>query len=172
MKALYYHGLGGEAPLDLIGKFESMGIELITKTHIFEDEYENDLGKSMMAEESEHEGIDFVIGNSYGGYVAYHIGKILDVPTLLFNPAIDRSVTKTGIGDLDFDVSSNSPYLHLVLGKYDSLVNPNLTLNYLHSNKVDYTVNLVNIEHQFTTSVLFREVEYFINILKNERVTR
>lgn len=169
MKVLYYHGLGGEAPMDLISKFRELGLELICKTHDYEKEYDSDLGKSMMEREFNNENIDFVIGNSFGGYVGYHVAKKLNVPMLLLNPAIDRSVTKTGIYDFDFEVSINEPRIHLALGKYDNLVNPNLTISYLNKNGIDYTFSVANMEHNITYQDLIREVIYFKSIVKNER---
>ena len=39
------------------------------------------------------EDVDMIVGNSMGGYFAYHLGKACGKPTLCFNPAISEVTT-------------------------------------------------------------------------------
>ncbi len=73
---------------------------------------------------------DLIIGSSMGGYFAYEIGKHLDVPVVLLNPALhSRSFEPKvdGLGDKD-------PLVYLIVGENDDVINYEKTLNYLDEN--------------------------------------
>ena len=65
-----------------------------------------------------------------GGYFAYEIGKHLDVPVVLLNPALHSRNFEPNIdifGDED-------PLVYLVVGKKDKVINYKKTLKYLDEN--------------------------------------
>lgn len=81
---------------------------------------------------------DVLIGSSIGGRMAYYLSNVLEVPALMFNPAL--------VGGISDDLQAIPPYdfrpnarQFFVFGKDDEVVDPNSTLNYLGE----------GIEHRF-----------------------
>jgi len=66
----------------------------------------------------QHE-IDLVIGSSMGGYLAYHLSQKFNIPSLLFNPALEKnSIEKPPV-----DLVENLTIKHtIVLGEKDEVV--------------------------------------------------
>lgn len=83
----------------------------------------------------QHE-IDLVIGSSMGGYLAYHLSQKFNIPSLLFNPALEKnSIEKPPV-----DVVENLTIKHtIVLGEKDEVVIPSETLKYLESRNINFT---------------------------------
>ena len=69
-----------------------------------------------------------VIGSSMGGFAGYYISNRLDVPALLFNPALKTRTTYQQVPELNLHASA---FKQLVIGQRDPVVNPPDTLNFL-----------------------------------------
>ncbi|WP_081212474.1 YqiA/YcfP family alpha/beta fold hydrolase [Salegentibacter sediminis] len=69
-----------------------------------------------------------VIGSSMGGFAGYYISNRLDVPALLFNPALKARTTYQQVPELNPHASA---FKQLVIGQRDPVVNPADTLNFL-----------------------------------------
>ncbi len=70
---------------------------------------------------AQKEKVDVIIGTSMGGCMAYHLSLHLDLPALLFNPALPfRSV---GV-DLPDQNIARTQYLRVILGGKDDVVDP------------------------------------------------
>lgn len=95
---------------------------------------------------------DVIIGSSMGGYFAYEIGRRLDIPTLLFNPALhSRSVQPDMTGE--YEEVKFKPRTHLILGEKDDLIDPQKTIEMIE----DYITYEV-LDHAHRTSFkLFKD---------------
>ena len=89
-KVLFFHGMGG-------GELDDKTIEYIKDRYNIEIisphlQYEMWVGNPNLFPLLEHLGkdVDVISGNSMGGYFAYHLGKLLNKETILFNPAISN----------------------------------------------------------------------------------
>lgn len=103
--------------------------------------------------------IDLIIGSSMGGYLAFHLGNDLNIPTLLFNP----SLTKNKIEKPVVTEVKNISVLHtLVLGKGDEIVNPLETIDYCLDGKYNFKYTFENIGHRTPIDVLKKHFT-FIN---------
>jgi len=91
---------------------------------------------------------DLIIGSSMGGRFAYHIGNLINVPTLLFNPAL---VTKNDlVNNIEIIESHNDNHHTVVLGKNDKVVIPQDTIEYLNKHCKNHDVTV--LEHKHRTS--------------------
>lgn len=127
MKAAYLHGL------------ESMIRETDPKMILMRKEfsevyapqinYRDDNILSKLLEDINNLKPDLIIGSSMGGYAAYLIGSALNIPTLLFNPAVvSRSFEPSGAMDREFVGTANIVYL----GDNDTVINGNMVRKYFH----------------------------------------
>lgn len=95
--------------------------------------------------------IKLIIGSSMGGYLAYCLCKKLGVNGLLFNPAL--STNSLGI---QFDSTGRlNPHLDIVLGEFDKVVEPQLTIDWLSKNEdsTAYSLFFESIEHRIPIDV-------------------
>lgn len=78
--------------------------------------------------------LDLIIGSSMGGFFAYHLAKKLNVPTVLFNPALLLSYIDEykGVDLTKIDQSgTKTPFHNVVLGKNDEVIPPHTTIAFL-----------------------------------------
>ena len=97
------------------------------------------------------QNIKLIIGSSMGGYLGYCLCKKLGVSGLLFNPAL--SLNSLGI---QFDNTGQlKPHLDIVIGQFDKVVNPQLTMDWLIENEdpTTYSVFYESIEHRIPIDV-------------------
>lgn len=97
------------------------------------------------------QNIKLIIGSSMGGYLGYCLCKKLGVRGLLFNPAL--VLNNLGI---QFDNTGQlKPHLDIVLGQFDKVVNPQLTIDWLIKNEdpTTYSVFYESIEHRIPIDV-------------------
>ena len=128
------------------------------------------------------QNIKLIIGSSMGGYLGYCLCKKLGVSGLLFNPAL--SLNSLGI---QFDNTGQlKPHLDIVIGQFDKVVNPQLTMDWLIENEdpTTYSVFYESIEHRIPIDVftkhtlkltsnnmtLLKTYEQFINEAETEQV--
>ena len=138
-KVLYLHGLespqGGEK-VDY----------LATKCYVHApslDYTRNDIFTFLLKTIEEFQP-DLIIGSSMGGYAAYVLGGLYQLPVLAFNPALHRRTIEPNFPK--FAKSHIPSELTIVIGKQDNIVDGNRTLDYLKDHIQDKTVNY-KIEH-------------------------
>ena len=126
-KVAFFHGLESAAVSDktdyLIKAFPDAYVPSMdyNKSNLFEE---------VLAEVKKRK-IDLLIGSSMGGWFAYCISTLTGIPTILFNPAVQgRSI---------------EPYVRrgstranhtVVLGKSDSVIDPQKTKNWFKSDGI------------------------------------
>ena len=107
---------------------------------------------------------DILIGSSMGGFFSYEISKELNIPALLFNPALhSRSFTPDMTGK---QIGTFKPEMLFVFGQMDELINPSVTIEILIAE--GYTKNsFVCLPHGHRTpfEVFTREAENFLQRL-------
>ena len=129
------------------------------------------------------QNIKLIIGSSMGGYLGYCLCKKLGVSGLLFNPALD--LNSLGI---QFDNTGQlKPHLDIVLGEFDKVVNPQLTIDWLFKNEdsTTYSVFFESIEHRIPLDVftkhtlkstsnmrIIKTYERFINIAQEVKAKK
>ena len=138
-KVLYLHGLespqGGEK-VDY----------LATKCYVHApslDYTRNDIFTFLLKTIEEFQP-DLIIGSSMGGYAAYVLGGLYQLPVLAFNPALHSRTIEPNFPK--FAKSHIPSELTIVIGKQDNIVDGNRTLDYLKDHIQDKTVNY-KIEH-------------------------
>jgi len=97
------------------------------------DYWEDDVFKKIYIE-LKNNRLDLIIGSSMGGFFAYHLAKILNVPTVLFNPALLLSYIKEykGVDLTKIDQSgTKTPFHKVVLGENDEIIPPQTTIDFL-----------------------------------------
>ena len=93
---------------------------------------------------------DLIIGSSMGGYFAYEIGKHLDVPVVLLNPALHSRNFEPNVDIL----GDEDPLVYLIVGENDDVINYEKTLNYLDENaNCFFRPNYFKGNHGHRTSV-------------------
>jgi hypothetical protein len=114
--------------------------------------------------------IDLVIGTSMGGYVGYHTSRSLNIPCLLFNPAIFyKSVEINFAPANDYKLFKNR--MVIVLGKKDNIIDYNHTYQNLVLDDSIAGINFniySDLEHRIDIQTFKKEVENFSCLLKNE----
>ncbi|PCH74779.1 MAG: hypothetical protein COB98_09840 [Flavobacteriaceae bacterium] len=80
----------------------------------------------------EQHQIDLIIGSSMGGHLAFHLSNKYKIPSLLFNPSLEKnSMSKPAVIQVE-----NKSILHtIVVGEKDTVVIPSDTLKYLEDRK-------------------------------------
>lgn len=159
MTILYIHGLNGSLTpekrviLERYGKVEAPSID-----------YENNPDSiSELYDQYKNTKFDLIMGSSMGGFAAYHLAKLTQLPALLFNPALaDRSVAQ----NIPETPETNNASIHIVLGSKDEVVNPQKTLYFLGDllkQEQDYKISVRHdLEHRIPLDVFEEEVIHFM----------
>ncbi|WP_299396488.1 YqiA/YcfP family alpha/beta fold hydrolase [uncultured Gelidibacter sp.] len=162
MNILYIHGLNGSLTqekrdiLERYGKVQAPSID-----------YEHNPDSIMwLYEKFKHSEIDIIMGSSMGGFASYHLAKLLQLPALVFNPALaNRSVHQ----NIPSTPESTTQLLHIVLGSMDTVVDPKGTLAFLANSLTqpqDYTISIRHdLEHRIPVTVFEKEVVKFMEAL-------
>lgn len=113
---------------------------------------------------AKEEKVDIIIGTSMGGCMAYHLSLHLNVPALLFNPALPfRSV---GI-NLPAQDKVRSSYLRVIIGGQDDIIDPIQNVAWLATHeKGEMDIRWTNtLGHRIPTDVFEEEVSGFYGMM-------
>jgi len=162
MNILYIHGLNGSLTQEKRTILEHYGT---VKSPSLDYENNADSINSLYTRFKDAH-IDVIIGSSMGGFAGYHLSRLLQLPCLVFNPALaDRSVFQT----VPQIAAANKNMIHLVLGSKDTVVDPKAILdflaNVLHTPQ-DYSISVRHdLEHRIPIAVFEEEVAKFMAAL-------
>jgi hypothetical protein len=107
---------------------------------------------------------DFIIGSSMGGYFAYNIAKQLDIPALLFNPAIHtRSYQPDMTGMQEFH---ELPKMTFILGIRDAVINPIKTMKLVKHLANAPEVIVKGHKHRISYDLFTKSINDFKNKIK------
>lgn len=160
MNILYIHGLNGSLTPEKRAVLESYG-QVFAPSLV----YQNDPDTiQTVADTFKNSDIDIIIGSSMGGFAAFYLCRMLQVPGLLFNPALaERSVAQ----HIPETPDSNNSFLKIVLGAKDATVNPKQTLEFLghgFHQPQNYTISVRHdLEHRIPLPVFTEEVRLFFD---------
>ena len=162
MNILYLHGLDGRLSEEKRSILEKHGT-----VHSPELDYRKDKNSiEHLLHDYKDKNISVVIGSSMGGFAGYYVANALQVPALLFNPALAyRSVHQ----EIPETLNSTSNFKHLVLGANDDLILPKDTLKFIANSigKDNYNLNIKQgLEHRIPVPVFQEEVKAFFERLK------
>jgi hypothetical protein len=106
-----------------------------------------------------NEKIDLIVGSSMGGYFGYYLASLLNVPALLFNPA----VIETTSGHKKQEVMSGSyhPKLYIVSGIADNIVLHDTLEEWIKANAKNYEFISANIAHRVPDEVYIKYVKKY-----------
>jgi uncharacterized protein len=128
MKTLYLHGYQSYPIPQKIEIMEYAGLEVIAP------EIDFDAGETVyhfLKQIILEEDIEFLIGSSLGGFLAYWLAEELGLPCLLFNPAMNYSDTL-----MDYIPEFEQrfcPARFVVIGAIDETVNPKENIRFFNS---------------------------------------
>lgn len=107
---------------------------------------------------------DFIAGSSMGGLYAFYLGRELNIPMLLFNPAL-HSYNLDYASDLPEINDLPAEKLCVVLGRYDSLINPMVTIEKLKQHNIvveNDTCIMLNHNHHTPVETFIEQTLCFI----------
>ncbi len=155
-KTLYIHGLDGflsDEKRTVLSKYT----QVVSSIMEFRA---NSVAYYDLLSIAKEEKVDFIIGTSMGGCMAYHLSLHLSLPALLFNPALtSRSV---GI-DLPTQDKIRDTYLRVVIGGQDDIIDPIQNVAWLATHEKGYMdIKWRNtLGHRIPTDVFEEEVDGF-----------
>lgn len=115
-KLLYFHGLHGSLSEEKRAALKTW-FEITAPQIDYEMENIDQLVEYLL---SAHE-FDALIGNSMGGYVAYHTARRFNLPCMIFNPALSTRSIQPNFNPLELN-KEHKRLVYAVLGKRDSVV--------------------------------------------------
>ncbi|MEM7657410.1 MAG: YqiA/YcfP family alpha/beta fold hydrolase [Bacteroidota bacterium] len=118
MQILYIHGLDSSPNPDRMGHLERLG-HTVQGLHL---DYRNTPDSyEQLKSLSVKQGVQFLVGSSLGGMLAFWLGEELGIPCLCFNPAMH--VTKEE-ANIPLSFPHTCPKRWVVLGAEDDTVDP------------------------------------------------
>jgi len=129
MHILYLHGYRAQPPADKLARLQVLG-HRTTAPHLHYDD--GPVFDSLLTLVAFHNargpGIDFIIGSSMGGYMAYYLSDLLQLPCWLINPALRDDLPKLQPVPL-----APKPHKakYILLGLQDDVVPPLATIQHL-----------------------------------------
>lgn len=162
MNILYIHGLNGS----LIPEKREI-LERYANVEAPSIDYENNPDSVIwLYNQYKDVKIDVVMGSSMGGFAGYYLSKLLQLPALVFNPALaERSVVQ----NVPDTPETNYDHIHIVIGSKDPVVNPKATLHFLGDlllQEQSYKISIRHdLEHRIPLDVFEVEVVKFMSDL-------
>lgn len=157
MKVLYLHGLLSSNESSKVAYLREKGFLVLNPKLAYKGKQNvlfNELEELMVQNE-----IDFIIGSSMGGFLAFHLGNKLNLPTLLLNP----SLQSTSPYKPKIKAYFNAKVQHIiVIGKKDETVLPQITLTYLEKHKVKCKVHFGTHGHRTPIEVFQPYVDKYL----------
>lgn len=175
-KVVYFHGLGGNGlnqNQDVLQYFAYFGIDLVSPTVDHQTFMKNPHLFPMLEELCKD--ADYIVGNSMGGYFAYHLGKSLGKKTLLFNPAISKITTSYNWfnSTTNYTPADDQEDTLLFLATHDDVVDHRQTRAFLtkegyDTNRVE---NLVNETHSLDFMLIVNKIFEFTDTQRYKTTT-
>ena len=113
----------------------------VTARHI---DYANQPGAfKILMDLCENEKVDYIVGSSFGGYLGFYLSRQMQIPALVFNPALF-------FGDQDEvfvpeKPQDPSPFTLMIIGEKDHIIPPETTRKFLANNPVEDNLHYISI---------------------------
>ena len=164
MRAFYLHGYTSTGlTSDKRTALEQLELEVIAPVYTYPKM--QDILPTIQ-KEVEDQKPDFLIGSSMGGRLAFYLANMLQLPALLFNPALVHPLI-----DQYHPVPENYQIMpfyhnqHFTLGQQDEIVPPSGTLLFLktsYPNQSPHYTLLPNLAHRISSELLKQHTKAFI----------
>ncbi len=162
MNILYLHGLDSNLSIEKRQILEKFGTVFAPDL----DYRSNSNMISFLENEYENKNIDAIVGSSMGGFTGFYLSKMLQIPALLFNPALPYRTVHQNITVIE---QANKQKLQIVIGKQDDVILAKDNLEFISKLlSSDYDIRLhVNEElgHSIPLDVFQNEINLFSIIL-------
>jgi esterase/lipase len=138
MKVLFFHGLGGSLQEDKRNIIVNVLGKKRTVVNSPELDYEDiaNKGVDLIGAFDSYVGVwkpDVIIGNSMGGFLAFHIANKFSIPCFLTNPALPETTLSYSWFGKNLQKIKNPKLNYFVLGALDQVVEFNSNLNYINN---------------------------------------
>lgn len=130
MKAIWMHGMGGSPNREKMELMEQYGL----LPHALHIDYNNEpLRFEILKDYCIKNGIELLVGSSFGGLMGFWLSEELGIPCLLLNPAVSLSgKNKTKPASA---TNLKSPLCLVALGGMDEQVDPQRTLLFMEKDR-------------------------------------
>lgn len=110
--------------------------------------------------------INVFIGSSMGGLMAYHLSKMFNIPSLIFNPALPFKSIGPDIPEIE---TNRSAFLKVIIGGQDDVVLPLVNFDWiLNHEKGDFEIKWNNLQgHQTPVEIFEVEVKTFFEKIQS-----
>lgn len=147
MKILYLHGLDAKPSKEKIDYLEEIGHNVVAP-HLDYKSYIDDISLfNMLSFKIKDEGINFLIGSSFGGYMCFWLSELHKIQSVLFNPALMMQSESVPV----IKEYSNTRKT-FILGEYDDIVDPEGTKRFIEKNNISNYEMIVG-DHGHRTSL-------------------
>lgn len=161
MNILYIYGLDSKLSPEKKLILEKFG-EVFTPDI---DYYNDARAIDAILEQIKKANIQAVIGSSMGGFAGYYISTIIGVPSLLFNPALEKRSVEQKVPQLQINAKTKKKFL---LGAIDDVIDPGDTLRFLSrdfNQHTDFHLHIMpGLTHNIPVDVFEKEVKEFFRI--------
>ena len=161
MKIAYLHGL--ESSID------SSSLKIIwlndNFSHVYTPSvnYHNTNSFTNILTHIKKQSPDYIVGSSMGGYFAYLIGASLEIPTILFNPAVIGRSFDPVVDDSNLKETAHNVFL----GKTDEVINGAHVQSYFsHFGIGEFTYTDYNGGHRVSAEVFIHSIKDVVGFLK------
>ena len=128
MKTLYIHGLDSHPVPEKLEILKQHNLQVVA-LHI---DYRNEAGVyQTLRKFAIDENVEFLVGSSLGGFIAYWLGEDLGLPVLLFNPAMSYKELNEYMPEIS---NRLCPARFVVIGAFDDTVDPDANKLFFREN--------------------------------------
>ena len=167
MKTLWLHGMGGKPNQEKIAYMESQGL----KMHALHLDYNHEPRSfEILRDYIVENSIEFMVGSSHGGFLAFWLNEELNIPCLLLNPAVSISLKRKTKPDL---TGLKGEFCIVALGALDQQVDAQRTLKFMDKDRREgkkiITRVWENEGHGFTMEAFHEILKWGLDELENFR---
>lgn len=146
MNILYIYGLDSKLSPEKKSILEKFGNVFTPDIDYYSDSH----AVQTILGQMKNKKIHAVIGSSMGGFAGFYISTILEVPALLFNPALENRSVEQQVPDLKITRITRKKFL---LGAIDDVIDPADTLKFLSRNFNEHTDFYLHIMPELTHNI-------------------
>jgi hypothetical protein len=142
---LYIHGLHSNVNPDkklILEKY----FQQVTALHL---DYPNQIDAfKILHDVCKTQKVDFIVGSSFGGYLGFYLSKKLQLPSVLFNPALFfGQKDKIFVPEKPLQPA---PFAAIIIGEKDTVVQPETTRKFIHHHTLNDNIHVIScswLEH-------------------------
>lgn len=160
-KLLYLHGLNSCLHEDRREALQNYEIEILAPPINYEET--SDLLDVFV---KKYNSIDFIVGSSAGGLLGFYLSGILQIPAILFNPALPFAKNYIDLPALP----PREKFLQVVIGAQDEVVSSQESFKILNSDDLKNAPIEIHwrnqMQHKLPIEIFTEEINYFFNKIK------